>query len=376
MILSIEFKNFFSFKESGSITFEFDPKTPINVTKGEKYGRILGVKGANASGKTNVLRAVSFVSQFACHSFAYKPDTLIPFEKFFRSSDPTEFSVKLEINGTEFFYELSIDDRNVLKETIFKKISRKTKIIERVGDKIVKTSPEMRETETIRLKGNASLISTAHQYGIPAIKEIYHALYKTLSNVSYTGLEPYPDTEETASEFYFKNPAIFSEVKNFLLNCDIGLSNIEIFEEADGKNPSYYPIYYHGNNDRLVTSSTESSGTKSLYSAIGRYLVALKHGGLIVMDEFDNHLHPDILPKILALFDSEESNPRGARLIFSTHNNEIMDILGRYRTYLVNKRENESFIYRLDEIPGDILRNDRPISKVYREGKIGGIPRL
>jgi hypothetical protein len=43
---------------------------------------------------------------------------------------------------------------------------------------------------------------------------------------------------------------------------------------------------------------------------------------------------------------------------------------------LVNKEDNESFAYRLDEIPGDILRNDRPILPAYNDGKIGGIPKL
>jgi hypothetical protein len=53
-----------------------------------------------------------------------------------------------------------------------------------------------------------------------------------------------------------------------------------------------------------------------------------------------------------------------------------MDHLGKYRTYLVNKKNNESYGYRLDEIPGDILRNDRPVSTPYRNGKIGGVPKI
>jgi hypothetical protein len=64
---------------------------------------------------------------------------------------------------------------------------------------------------------------------------------------------------------------------------------------------------------------------------------------------------------------------RSRQLLFTTHNTEIMDILGRYRTYLVQKVDNESFAYRLDEVPGDILRNDRPISPAYNDGKIGAL---
>jgi len=50
--------------------------------------------------------------------------------------------------------------------------------------------------------------------------------------------------------------------------------------------------------------------------------------------------------------------------------------MGKYRTFLVNKTDNESFGYRLDEIPGEMLRNDRSITPIYNAGKIGGIPRI
>jgi hypothetical protein len=53
-----------------------------------------------------------------------------------------------------------------------------------------------------------------------------------------------------------------------------------------------------------------------------------------------------------------------------------MDKLGKYKIVIVNKEENESYLYRLDEIPGDILRPDRPITPAYRANKIGGKPRI
>ena len=94
------------------------------------------------------------------------------------------------------------------------------------------------------------------------------------------------------------------------------------------------------------------------------------------MDEFDTKLHPDLLPLIVDLFEKEETNPHGAQFLFTSHNLEIMDYLGKYRTILVNKESLESFCYRLDEIPGDIIRNDRAISSLYRDGRLGGVPKL
>jgi len=65
-------------------------------------------------------------------------------------------------------------------------------------------------------------------------------------------------------------------------------------------------------------------------------------------------------------------NINNAQLIITAHNTEIIDSLGRYKTILVNKENNESYCYRLDEV--SLLRNDRLISPLYSKGKIGGTP--
>ncbi|SPY96860.1 Predicted ATPase [Proteus mirabilis] len=126
----------------------------------------------------------------------------------------------------------------------------------------------------------------------------------------------------------------------------------------------------------FLSFHNQSSGTKSLYKQSLLYYFVIEHGSVLVMDEFDINLHPHILPHLIDFFLDEDINKNNAQLLFTTHNTEILDILGRYRTYLVNKDGTESFCYRLDEIKGDIIRNDRSIAKVYNQGKIGGVPRL
>lgn len=139
-----------------------------------------------------------------------------------------------------------------------------------------------------------------------------------------------------------------------------------------------FPIFHHIVEDQElpVYPLTESSGTKYLYRMLLSYFITIAQGGVFVADEFDIYLHPDILPKILALFTNESANTTGAQLLFSAHDVDVLDICGKYRTHLVNKDNNASYTYRLDEIPGDVLRNDRPISTPYKEGRIGGVPRV
>ena len=102
----------------------------------------------------------------------------------------------------------------------------------------------------------------------------------------------------------------------------------------------------------------------------------LDSGGVLLLDEFDNNLHPALLHWLINLFMDPEHNPHGAQIIFSSHNTNIMDVMTKYRVVVVNKEENESFLYRLDELQGSLLRNDRSIEAIYKSGKIGGTPSL
>jgi hypothetical protein len=128
--------------------------------------------------------------------------------------------------------------------------------------------------------------------------------------------------------------------------------------------------------EKFLTFQEQSSGTKELYRQLGLYKIALSNGKTLVLDEFDINLHPDLLPLLVDLFEDKKTNPYNAQMIFTTHHTEIMNKLGKYKIVLVNKEDNESFLYRLDEIPGDMIRNDRPITPIYNAGKIGGKPKI
>ena len=95
-----------------------------------------------------------------------------------------------------------------------------------------------------------------------------------------------------------------------------------------------------------------------------------------MLDEFDINIHKDILPLLLEMFTNTEKNKKGAQLLFTSLNPTVMDVLGRYRTYLFEKVDGESCAYRLDEPKTNILRNDRSISVPYGKHLIGGYPRI
>ena len=379
MLLEFGAKNFFSFKEGFRVSFRLGSNCPPNISAGRDYATVMGVKGANGSGKTHVLRALSFLGHFCTRSFASDPDAALLVFPFFKSTEATELFADFCVNGIEYKYELIVDRESVLSEVLYRIKSRSVKIFERKGNTLAHCMKDFSEIETVKLRKNASIISTAHQYELKSLSGIYSFFENILTNVSFAGYRENAMSITAVAKFLNGKKDIFEFVKKFILDCDVGIEDIVITstEKEDGSK-DYFPGFFHRVEDRLhaVTDITESSGTKALFRQLAMYKMTLDLGGVLALDEFDAFLHPHILPKLLELFVDEVTNPRGAQVIFSTHQSDILDILGRQRTYLVNKQENESFCYRLDEIPGDILRNDRPIRSIYDAGKIGGVPRL
>lgn len=377
MIIEYGMRNFFSFREGASISFEIPDKGDEQV-----IARTACIKGANGSGKTHVLRTPSIISSICAMSFHYGDEDLIPIESFYRSEDPTELYIVFTFKNIEYRYEIELTEKKISRETLYRKRGkRKVKILERTNNKITHSTSEFESLNIIKLKNTASIISTAHQYDNTSLEDIYIFFKNIISNVGYSGRnEDFIPSIEKISAQLKKSPVVFKFVKDFIMSCDIGISDIKIFSSTgkDGKE-EYYPMFIHktsNGRNNFVSRYTESSGTLALFRQLSYYIMALNAGTPVLMDEFDINLHSDILPKIINMFENDESNPNNAQLIFTTHNDLIMDQQGRYKTFLVNKENNESYIYRLDEIPGDILRNDRPISPVYRQGKIGGVPRI
>lgn len=375
MILKFGAKNFYSFKEG----FEVDLTLNRKNSEEKNFINVLAIKGANASGKTNVLKALDFIGSFVKNSFSnIKPDKDIIIYPYFKNDDPIEMFIIFLKDDIEYKYELSLTRHRVLSERIYKKEKRWTKIIWRDLDKIDSIS-EFKEIKNIKLRSNVSFFSMALQYDIEYIKPLAN-LFNISANVTAFGRNEHLLDYNIVSEIYYENEKAFDFMKNILKNSDTGIYDIKIFTRLDEETNKtiYFPIFEYIINGEIrgLTYNEQSSGTKSLYSQLIDYYLSLVLGKALVLDEFDVNLHPDLLPMLVELFESDETNKNNAQLIFTTHHTEIMNKLGKYRIVLVNKQNNESFLYRLDEIPGDLIRNDRPITPIYNSGKIGGKPKI
>ncbi|WP_044408568.1 AAA family ATPase [Thiomicrospira microaerophila] len=388
MIRRFGFKNFYSFKEGAEVSFEL-PSVGLEASKSSpSVGTILCVKGKNASGKTNLLKALNFLHDFCCHSFITKPDSRLWFSNYFSNPEPTEFYIEFESLSTRTFfrYELVLQNNQVLSEVLYRKEARLTKLIERQEEVLTVVVKSLDSIRPINMRKNASFISTQHQYALDktgVLLEVYNFFLSIHSNVFPFGLRDGNFIKEHywVSKIYFEDSKAFELAKSLIRRFDTGVKDIQIVEKKDPETDQkrYIPVFYHetatGELESLLIFD-QSHGTRSLFSQIVLYSMALDAGGVLCMDEFDKHLHPDILPELLQLFTEPAFNPHNAQLIFSTHDTDILDVMGKYRTYIVDKENNESFCYRLDEIQGSAIRNDRPLAPLYRSGKLGGVPLL
>jgi hypothetical protein len=382
MLLKYGMRNYSSFKEGIEVSFELKESARKTVGNGP-VTNILCVNGANGSGKTNLLKGLSFLGMFCANSFDTKPDNKIPVDSYFFNDEPTEFYVEfVGLDECRYKYECTLTVEKILTEKLSRKRKRESAVVERVGNEITECIQEFEALCDIKkIRRNASIISIANQHEIGCIEPFYQFFRRFTSNVGYTGLysvtKYYEEGEIT--KLYYEDSELFKFVKGLICKADLGISDIQIKpSEGEDGNVTYYPIFTHNNKKKkkFLTYQYESSGTKTLYVNLFRYWDTLNSGGVLIIDEFDINLHPHILPMLLNCFTDPKSNKQKAQLIFTTHNTSILNEMGKYRTFLVNKDDNESFGYRLDEIPGDLLRNDRDISPIYNAGKIGGVPKL
>lgn len=389
MIYSFGARNYFSFKDGFTVSFELNSKVPKSVTFSRKVTTVLGIKGGNASGKSNILKALRFISGFVTDSFTEDEGDEIRIKSFFKSPESSEFYIDFSSAGIRYMYELTASEQGVVREAIYKKVARKTLILERRGNSIKYRTAELSPLDLIILKNNSSIVDTARHYQIKDLgddlKNVWNFLCKVRGNTGALGMIDDKEIYDhaAAAKFYFNNPDALEFTKNIIKNADLGINDIVIHESiVESGEKRYFPIFHHEHNvgdgveSNWLTYWHESDGTTALFRRLYQYYIALKVGGTLVLDELDTNYHPALLPYLLNIFIEQSTNPLDAQIIFTSHNLEIMDYLGKYRTYLVAKENGESFCYRLDEIPGDIIRNDRPISGLYREGRLGGVPRI
>jgi hypothetical protein len=393
MLHRYRFRNFASFREETEVSLAINRHVPdsglvARVETGERLSKVLAVIGANASGKTNVLKPLAFLSWFVRQSFQAAPDAPIPIEPHFFFSEERECSVGAEFDawGDLWRYEVTLTPERVLAEALYRKTSRLySYVFEREWDsaashyRIKQQGFGMNPREASKVRPNASLVSTAAQYGVRLAADLAnHALY---TNVSFYGrMDLGVDRLLVASALFKADEALRRRMAALLRLWDPGIADVVIRPlpmagEGGETREVDMPFAVHRGEGLEVERIffLESSGTQGVYVLLSLILPALATGGLAIIDELEAHLHPHMLHPILDLFLSPKTNPSNAQILFTCHAPEILNVLRKPQVLLVEKDSSgASLAWRLDSVRG--VRADDNLYAKYMAGAYGAVP--
>jgi len=405
MIRRLSFSNFCSFLEETVVDFTTTLKTStddsfVHSDFDDQVALLTGVFGPNAAGKTNLLKALSFVSFFMRDSYrSLEPDETIPLDRFAGADaddQPARFELEFDGAAGRFRYAVVLCSNRVHEESL-KQFSKKTgqfrQILTRksteAGGLQVRTADSFTEVtllrEALNDRPNASMLAAGLQTGRKEFKHIMDALGLVVTNVTRGGKREQPFEGLTTdlfacSEFFQKHPEHHDALRELLTAADIGISDFAIkpvrIQPAQGEARETFLVFFVHDGAKgtfELAADQESSGTRRLFMLFETFIKILSSGGIAVIDEMESDLHPHLIPTILSLFTNAEINAQQAQLFFTCHHVEMLNHLLKEQIIFVEKNEQcVSEAFRLDELKG--VRREENFFANYNSGRYGAIP--
>lgn len=419
MLVEFSVGNYRSFKGRQTLSM-----TSSNTEKPSPYSCLTGfnavpslvlgtsIHGANASGKSNLIQAMSFCERFIIESSKdkQKGETIEDITPFLFSketqSQPSEFEIVFIHENFLYQYGFTVDSERVYDEWLYAtpKDGERQKIQKwfvRDPSDILKSyiNPNLKgekEKWKSSTRGNALFLSTAVQWNSEEFSKPFNWIQKCFHTVPSIDAFASRFTAEAIKNETDKHPNKASVVK-FIKSFDTGISDINVvekdFSEKDipGDLPEFikteiiknnkgkkrydvYALHEMEENAALYPLSfdEESEGTKAIFAMAGPILDILENGYTLVVDELHNSLHPHALKHIIDLFHNKNLNKKNAQLIFTGHNTNIMSSMDSEETWFVEKRKyGESILFPLSRFN---IRKGEAIEKRYLSGRYKGLP--
>jgi hypothetical protein len=399
MLYELEIENFYSIRTAQVVDLRVAANVPdvpgrfAPLWKGtrDRAPKVVAIFGPNASGKSTVLRALSFVAWFVRESFSLAPSTRLPFEKFNSQEGrdaPTRLVVSLagladpaNANGDaqqcRYQYEVVIGaDYRVVSEAMHywpPETGRKVRLFGRDADgKVMAASAfglsGFRQALEKVLRPNASVISTLAQLKHPFATSIWEAANLVISNIL---IERSDGIEEQVVRLYADNPGLVEALNREIERIDLGIRAMKLEMGPSGP----IALFAHEGHDGLMPLVYESHGTRTFLKLYPFLLRALETGGIAVMDELDTAIHPLVLPEILRWFYDPDRNPYDAQLWMTCHNASLLEELVKEEVLFCAKtHDGRSEIYSLSEIQA--VRRDDNYYRKYLGGTYGAVPQI
>lgn len=404
MIINFSIQNFGSIKDKQTLSFEADASqhledTYVVHTAGKRLLKLALIYGANASGKTTVLKALDFLRDLVVNPKEKKTDILDFSPHLFDAQtpqQPTELSIEFVHEEVCYQYEIAFTHQAIISEALyidtFERVlvySRTTNIEEQLtkisfGDKITLEKSALQVLELNTLWNNTVL-------GGFLKTNINLEEFRRVADWFQNYLKPIiaPDTK---LDTYITNKIddkkiTKDEILEILKKADFNISDMIVRKKEEiipeelrfFKGPIEIKgrIIFQHKIDNVFYSlpmEKESEGTKRFYGFAGLLALLIKTPTIFPIDELESSLHPDLYTHFLLSF---LQNAQHSQLIATTHNRELLgdtDIFRNDVIWFTNKGEDcATELYSLADFDTSAIKN---ILNAYKIGKFSGVPRL
>ena len=414
MLLQFNFGNFRSFKDDTTLDLTAakisEYSNHITTIGNEKVLPVAAIFGANASGKTNVLEAFRYMTEYVIDSFAYggaekhKKDEFAamkptPFLFDSNSSSGTSsfevfFASKKSARTVFYNYGFTVDRHGVSEEWLNYKAKSSRgdykRVIYRNKSKLelVGIAPKSRENIEIALEKEVLVVSLGAKLKIEKLSLVRDWFLKNEFADFGHPLENLMLSRQLPDEFP-NSKAVQQEVVKFINQFDTSIIGFDIEaleQDSDEKTRRFRigAIHKMTGSDHTTTIPLrlESAGTLKMFALYPLLKNTLDRGGILFIDELNANLHPLLARLLIITFLNLEINNRQAQLIFTTHDSWHLNsnLLRRDEIWFTEKdSDGVSSLFSLVDfvdVDGNKIRKDEDYVKNYLLGKYGAIPTL
>lgn len=379
---------------------------------GVKFLRGAAIYGANASGKSNVLEAVRFLANFVRKSATkIQPGESTQTEPFKLDqtsiTQPSKFEITFFAEDVRYLFGLSLTTQRVIEEYLVaypKGLPQRWyhRTYDEQQQKYIWVRPgsgfKRDKSLEEKTRENSTFLSVAPQFNHPQLTPVFHWFQ---TNFHFIQLSADGRFGPVFTAKQLAKPDHHDRILTLLKNADIGVSEAKVvrepykleeftklFSEDAIKELNIEEVMANREKIEIQLShkvdgmdpvfldfeSEESAGTRRFFSLIGPWIDILEEGHTVFIDEIETSLHPLLIRELLKLLFSAENNPKGAQVVFTTHNPILLDttLMRRDQIWFTEKSSTgATHLYPLTDYQP---RKDEALAKGYLSGRYGGIP--
>lgn len=426
MLIKFRLRNFKSFREPAEwsmVATADDTFEATNVVRaGAENLRLLrsaAVYGANAGGKTKLVDALNFMRELVRNSSKESQQAekikVSPFLLAVATEhEPSEFEVTFLAEGIRYRYGFEVTRTQVVAEWLsYRPKTKEIQLFYRDEQDFTDTHAsfkrgimgELIRTQSIR--PNTLLLSAAAQWNQPVASSVLNwfsrlgivsgVRHEMLKGVTmHLAHEPANKARilewlqaadlgitdfraEDTDQLLARLPEqVREQVQNTLRQRQATAPNVQMLGDVLMAHTRYDEQRQPAGQVMLSLEQDESAGTNKLFAFAGAVLDTLDAGDVLIADELDAQLHPNLTLRILRCFNSPITNPKNAQLLFNTHDTNLLESgeLRRDQIWFTKKdRYGAATLYSLAEFTG-VAKVEKKLAQYYLQGRYGGVPYL